>query len=342
MGCLISHCPSYRCPIDAIFRVAGKHFLIEAKDSADAGIEANDYAGHRVPDPEEKFDWDKYCLFFKNIKTEECERVRSKHLKLKDLEKKFGKSLMEKYCLKWTNIKGEECERVRSKHLKLKLPKDENTKVADAGNEANDYAGQKVPDLDCEFLDTTGAKFPQEKYCSKFPDMPDCERFRKCERRKNLKLKLPKDENTKDGKDLENKFGKFDMEKYCLKWTNIKDEECERVRRKHLKLKLPKVENTKVAKEEGSDYVSISYDYTNFTPQILKRRGEGKKGGSDYGNGKGKHWDPEKMKLKYCLRFPHMPDCKSVIENSKAAEDGNEADPADPQKKAKKIEKRSK
>ena len=177
--------------------------------------------------------------------------------------------------------------------------------------------------------------------------MPDCERFRKCERRKNLKLKLPKGENTKDGKDLEKKFGMFSMEKYCLKWTNIKDEECERVRRKHSKLKLPKVENTKVAKEgkeEGSDYVSISYDYTNFTPQILKRRGEGKKGGSDYGKGKGKHWDPEKMKLKYCLRFPHMPDCKSMklpkVENTD--EDGNEADPTDPQKKAKKIEKRSK
>ena len=182
---------TYRRPIDAIFRVAGKHFLIEAEDSADAGIEANDYAGHQLPVPEEKFDWEKYCLFFKNIKTEECERVRSKH-------------------------------------LKLKLPKVEKTKVAAEG------------------------------------------------------------------------------------------------------------------KEEGSDYVSISYDYTNFTPQILKRRGEGKKGGSDYGKGKGKHWDPEKMKLKYCLRFPHMPDCKSVIENSKAAEDGNEADPADPQKKAKKIEKRSK
>ena len=164
-------------------------------------------------------------------------------------------------------------------------------------------------------MTTTGEKFPQEKWCSRFPDMPDCERFRKCERRKNLKLKLPKGENTKDGKDLEKKFGMFSMEKYCLKWTNIKDEECERVRRKHLKLKLPKDENTKVAKEgkeEGSDYVSISYDYTNFTPQILKRRGEGKKGGSDYGNGKGKHWDKEKMKLKYCLRFPHMPDCKSM------------------------------
>ena len=228
MGCLISQCPPYRRPIDAIFRVAGKHFLIEAKDSADAGIEANDYAGHQLPVPEEKFDWEKYCLFFKNIKTEECERVRSKHLKLKDLEKKFGKSLMEKYCLKWTNIKGEECERIRSKHLKLTLPEDENTKVAKEG------------------------------------------------------------------------------------------------------------------KEEGSDYVSISYDYTNFTPQILKRRGEGKKGGSDYG--KGKHWDPEKMKLKYCLRFPHMPDCKSMklpkVENT--AGDGNEADPADPQKKAKKNEKRSK